>query len=54
VTYECAAVRLPDETLMVTATQTLVLIDRESRRPLQIPDDVRAPIRAFEGGDLAE
>ncbi len=33
VTYECAAYRLPDDTLMVTAQQTLVLVDRESRRP---------------------
>jgi acyl-CoA thioester hydrolase len=54
VTYECAAVRLPDETLMVTASQTLVLVDLESRRPMPIPENVRAPIRAFEGSDLAE
>ena len=53
-TYECAAVRLPDGTLMVTATQTLVLVDLESRRPMEIPEEVRAPIRAFEGADLAE
>ena len=26
-TYECAALRLPDDALMVTATQTLVLVD---------------------------
>jgi acyl-CoA thioester hydrolase len=54
VTYECAAERLPDETLMVTATQTLVLVDLETRRPAPIPEPVRVPIRAFEGGDLLE
>ena len=29
VTYECAAYRLPDDTLMVTAQQTLVLVDAD-------------------------
>jgi acyl-CoA thioester hydrolase len=52
--YEFAACRLPDETLMVTATQTLVLIDAATRRPLEIPERARAPVRAFEGGDLEE
>jgi len=31
VTYECAAYRLPDDELMVTASQTLVLVDLEAR-----------------------
>ena len=53
VTYECAAYRLPDDTLMVTAQQTLVLIDLEGRMPVPVPDDVRSAIRAFEGDDLA-
>ena len=52
VTYECAAFRLPDDLLMVTATQTLVLIDRESRRPMRVPDELRSAVRAFEGADL--
>lgn len=52
--YEHCAVRLPDGTLMVTATQTLVLVDLETRRPTPIPDAVREPIRAFEGTDLLE
>ena len=52
--YEHCAVRLEDDTLMVTATQTLVLVERESRRPLPIPDAARAPIRDFEGADLVE
>jgi acyl-CoA thioester hydrolase len=54
VTYECAALRLPDGALMVTATQTLVLVDLETRRPAPIPEAARAPIRAFEGNDLVE
>jgi acyl-CoA thioester hydrolase len=51
-TYECAAYRLPDDALMVTAQQTLVLIDVETRRPTPVPDDLRATVGAFEGGDL--
>ncbi|RDI74939.1 acyl-CoA thioester hydrolase, YbgC/YbaW family [Gaiella occulta] len=54
VTYDCAAYRLPDDVLMVTATQTLVLVDPVARRPTPIPESARAPIRAFEGVDLAE
>ena len=54
VTYEVAAVELPDQTLMVTGTQTLVLIDQETRLPLEIPESVRQPIRAFEGSDLSQ
>ena len=53
-TYECAALRLPDDALMVTATQTLVLVDIDKRRPTQIPEPAREPIRAFEGTDLVE
>ena len=51
-TYECAAYRLPDDTLMVTAQQTLVLVDLETRRPTPVPDELRAAVRGFEGGDL--
>jgi acyl-CoA thioester hydrolase len=51
-TYECAAYRLPDETLMVTASQTVVLIDRETRTPTPIPDDVRSLIATFERTEL--
>ena len=52
ITYECAAHRLPDDELMVTATQTLVVIDRTSRRPVEVPDAVRAVLRGFEGSAL--
>ena len=54
IAYEFCALRLPDETLMVTATQTLVLVDLVTRRPTPIPDGAREPIRAFEGNDLVE
>jgi acyl-CoA thioester hydrolase len=51
-TYECAAYRQPDDTLMVTATQTVVLVDSVSRRPVPIPDELRELVRAFEGDGL--
>ena len=51
-TYEHAAYRMEDEALMVTATQTLVLVDRELRRPNPIPDSLVEELRAFEGDDL--
>ncbi len=54
VSYEHCALRIPDDTLMVTATQTLVLVDLSTRRPTTIPAAVREPVRAFETGDLAE
>jgi acyl-CoA thioester hydrolase len=53
-TYDYAAYRLPDDTLMVTAQQTLVLVDIESRRPTPVPDELRVAVRSFEGTDLEE
>ena len=53
-TYDYVAYRLPDETLMVTAHQTLVLVDVELRRPTPVPDALRSAIRGFEGSDLEE
>jgi acyl-CoA thioester hydrolase len=53
-TFECAAYRVPDDVLMVTATQTLVLVDFEERRAVPIPDSYRERVRAFEGTDLEE
>jgi acyl-CoA thioester hydrolase len=52
VTYECAAYRTEDDVLMVTADQTLVLVDLEARRAQPIPDDFRKTMRHFEGDDL--
>ena len=45
-TFELAAYRVPDGTLLVTAHQTLVYIDPEARRPIEIPADYRAPFGA--------
>jgi acyl-CoA thioester hydrolase len=51
-TYECAAYRVEDDVLMVTAKQTLVLVDLTERRARPIPDEVKQAVRAFEGDDL--
>jgi acyl-CoA thioester hydrolase len=51
-TYEFAAHFLEDDALMVTATQTVVLVDLAERRAAEIPDAVRETVRAFEGDDL--
>jgi acyl-CoA thioester hydrolase len=51
-TYECAAYRMEDDLLMVTATQTLVLVDLAERHAVEIPAEYRERIRAFEGDDL--
>jgi acyl-CoA thioester hydrolase len=52
VTFEFAAYRLPDETLMVTAHQTLVFIDLDARRALPVPDDYRRAVAELEGADV--
>lgn len=54
VTYEGAAYRMQDEALLVTAEQTVVLVDLAHRRPVPVPESFRAPVRAFEGPDLIE
>jgi acyl-CoA thioester hydrolase len=53
-TYECAAYRMEDDVLMVTAHQTLVLVELASHTPSPVPDSYRETIRAFEGADLEE
>jgi acyl-CoA thioester hydrolase len=50
-TYDCAAFRVDDDALMVTATQTLVLVDLEQRRARPIPNWYRERIRTLEGSD---
>ena len=52
VTYELAAYRERDDLLMVTATQTLVLVDLDERKAVPIPDSYKDAIRAFEGEAL--
>ena len=42
ITYEFAAHKLPEATLMVTAHQTLVYVDLAARAALPIPDDYKA------------
>jgi len=53
VTYDCAAYRVDDDVLMVTAQQTLVLVDLGERRACPIPDSYRERVGAFEGEDVA-
>ena len=52
-TFEFAAHRGRDDVLMVTATQTLVLVDLAERRPVPIPEHYRERAAAFEGAGLA-
>ena len=56
VTYEYATYRLEDgaadDDLMVTATQTLVLIEHDERRALPVPQSFRRGISEFEGVTL--
>jgi acyl-CoA thioester hydrolase len=52
VAYELAAYRHEDNVLMVTAQQTLVLVDLGERRARAIPDEYRDKIGEFEGEDL--
>ena len=50
--YELAAYKHEDDVLMVTAQQTLVLVDLAERRARAIPEWYREKIGAFEGEDL--
>jgi acyl-CoA thioester hydrolase len=52
VTCDSAAYRVADDLLMVTARQTVVLVDVASRRAVPVPEWYRERIRAFEGADL--
>jgi acyl-CoA thioester hydrolase len=51
-TYECAAYRVDDDVLMVSAQQTLVLVDLDERKACPVPQWFRDRIREFEGDDL--
>jgi acyl-CoA thioester hydrolase len=51
-TWEFAADRAKDGVLVVTANQTLVLVDLDERKAAPIPDAYKDAIRAFEGADL--
>ena len=54
VTYECAAYRVEDDVLMVTAKQTLVLVELSTHTATPVPEWFRETIRAFEGDDLED
>jgi acyl-CoA thioester hydrolase len=54
VTYECAAYRVKDDTLMVTAHQTLVLVELATHTATPVPESFRKMIRDFEGSDVEE
>jgi acyl-CoA thioester hydrolase len=51
-TYECAAYRVDDDVLMVTAQQTLVLVDLDERKACPVPEWFRERIRELEGEDV--
>src|ERR671935_1556928 len=51
-TYELAAYRASDNLLLVTATQTLVLVDLDERKAVPIPESYTETIRRFEGDAL--
>ena len=51
-TYEFAAYRADDDVLMVTATQTLVLVDLDERKACPIPEAFVEAVRTFEAGAL--
>jgi len=51
VTFTFAAHKIPDDTLMVTAHQTLVFVDLRGRHAVPVPDDYRDRVLTFEGDD---
>ena len=51
-TYEFAVYRARDDVLLVTGTQTTVLVDLDERKACEIPQDLRETLRAFEGEDV--
>jgi acyl-CoA thioester hydrolase len=54
VTYECAAYRLEDDLHLVTARQTVVLVELATHSATPVPESFRKTLRAFEGSDLEE
>ena len=49
VTYDHAAYRVEDDRLMVTAKQTLVLVDPAVRRTVEIPSGYRETVARLRG-----
>jgi acyl-CoA thioester hydrolase len=54
ITFEFGAYKIPDDTLMVTAHQTLVYVDLQERGAREVPPDYRGTVTAFEGGDAEQ
>lgn len=52
VTFEFAAYKADDDTLMVTAHQTLVYVDLVERKAVPVPDDYKQTVADFEGPDV--
>ena len=52
ITFQFAAYKIPEDTLLVTAHQTLVYVDLEERKALLVPDDYRAKVVELEGDDV--
>jgi acyl-CoA thioester hydrolase len=52
ITFENAAYRADDDVLMVTAQQTLVLVDLAERKACAIPEAYIERLRKLEGADL--
>ena len=52
ITFQFAAYKMPEDTLLVTAHQTLVYVDLEERKALLVPDDYRAKVVELEGDDV--
>jgi acyl-CoA thioester hydrolase len=53
ITFQFAAYKMPEDTLLVTAHQTLVYVDLVERKALLVPDDYRAKVVELEG-DVVE
>ncbi len=54
ITFEFGAYKIPDDTLMVTAHQTLVYVDLEERAAREVPADYREAVIAYEGDDVEQ
>jgi len=52
ITFQFAAYKIPEDTLLVTAHQTLVYVDLEERKALLVPSDYRAKVVELEGDDV--
>jgi acyl-CoA thioester hydrolase len=54
ITFQFAAYKMPEDSLLVTAHQTLVYVDLEERKALLVPDDYRAKVVELEGDDVEQ